>query len=389
MQRPVTWRPPVYDVGVAGLLLALGEAQIHSPDPHRVIANKVFSAIVWGLTAPALAWRRKAPWVAFSIVVLGVTVEALPAPDSGTLAGFAALCVALYTVGREEPELNKIVAGSAIALLALIFHYARDPMASNSVESIQATYAVLLFMPVLGRLLSARAARAAALETELADQERKKAEAARAATAQERARIARELHDVIAHAVSVAIIQSMAARSALADGQLDHADRRLAAIEDTARKTLADMRRLVAIDEAAEPTGGAGPQPGLGALPALVANLAESGTAVHLETNEPAPSLSPGADLALFRIAQEALTNAITHAPGAAIRIRVCADDGAVALEVENDSSGGPDAGPGSGRGLVGMRERVELYGGTIEAGPSREGGFKVRVKMPFEGVSA
>ena len=389
MQRLVTWRPPISDVAVASLLLALGEAQIHSPDPHRVIADKVFSAIVWGLTAPVLAWRRKVPWVAFSVVVLGVTVEALPAPDSGTLAGFAALCVALYTVGREEPELNKTVAGSAIALLALIFHYARDPMASNSVESIQATYAVLLFMPVLGRLLSARAARAAALETELADQERKKAEAARAATAQERARIARELHDVIAHAVSVAIIQSMAARSALADGHLDHADRRLGAIEDTARKALADMRRLVAIDEAAEPSGGPGPQPGLGALPAMVANLAESGTAVYLETNEPAPGLSPGAHLALFRIAQEALTNAITHAPGAAIRIRVCADDGAVALEVENDSSGGPDTGPGSGRGLVGMRERVELYGGTFEAGPSREGGFKVRVKLPVEGVSA
>ena len=389
MSRSISWRPPAFDVALASVLLALGEAQIHSPDPHRVIANKVFSAIVWGLTAPVLAWRRRLSWVAFSVVVLGVTVEALPAPDSGTIAGFAALCVALYTVGREEPELNKTVAASAVALLALIFHYARDPMASNSVESIQATYAVLLFMPVLGRLLGARTARAAALEVELADQEHKKIEAARAATAQERARIARELHDVIAHAVSVAIIQSMAARSALADGHLEHADRRLGSIEDTARKALADMRRLVAIDEATERAGDPVPQPGLSELAALVANLAATGTDVALENNGLTPGLSPGADVALYRIAQEALTNAITHAPGAPIRVRVGRYNGVVSLEVENGIPTGVDAGPGSGRGLLGMRQRIALYGGTLEAGPSDAGGFRVCATLPVEGTSA
>ena len=374
---------------MALILLALGELQIHSPDAHRVIADKVFSAIVWAFVAPVLAWRRQVPWVAFSVVVLGVTVEALPAPDSGTFAGFAALCVALYTVGRQEPELNKTVAASAIALLALIFHYARDPMASNSVESIQATYAVLMFMPVLGRLVRARTDRAATLEAELADQQLKKAEAARVATAQERARIARELHDVIAHAVSVAIIQSMAARSSLADGKPTDADRRLGAIEDTARKALADMRRLVAIDNATEDGVDTGPQPGLGELPALVASLAEAGTEVSLEGPHTPPDLSPGADLALYRIAQEALTNAISHAPGAGIRVRVCRPKGAVTLEVENGAPTGVDAGPGSGRGLEGMRQRVALYGGVLEAGPSPAGGFLVRAVIPVDGSPA
>lgn len=373
----------MYDAAVALVLLAIGEVEIHSPDPHRIIANKAFSALVWGVTAAVLIWRRRAPWFAFAVMVVGLTLEAVPAPDSGTFAGFAALCVALYTVGREEPDLNKTVAASALALLTLIFHYARDPMSSNSVESIQATYAVLLFMPILGRMVRARNARATDLEAELADQERKKAEAASAAAANERARIARELHDVIAHAVSVAIIQAMAARSALADGAVADADRRLGAIEDTARDALADMRRLVAIDEAAEHSDQPGPQPGLGNLPALVASLADAGTEISIEGVRTVPNLSPGADLALYRIAQEALTNAITHAPGAPIRVNVGNDNGVVALEVENGTPTQPDPGMGSGRGLLGMRQRAAIYGGSLEAGPCAAGGFRVRATLP------
>lgn len=384
----VPWRPAAYDAVLALGVLVLGEAQIHSPDPHRIIADKSFSAVVWGLTAAMLAWRRRVPWVTFVVVTVGLTIEALPAPDSGTLAGFVALCVVLYTVARVERGLEKTVAASAVAVVVLLFHYARDPMASNAVESIQATYAILGAMPVVGRLVSSRQARAAALEHEVTDRADREAEAARAATVAERARIARELHDVIAHSVSVAIVQSMVAQNALADGEVADAVRRVGAIEDTARQTLADMRRLVAVDDASGPQGQLGPQPGMEDLPALVGQLVDTGADVALECDPRPTRLSPGADLAVFRIAQEALTNAINHAPGAAIRVRVAFTEASVEVEVVNGEPTGSDTGPGSGRGLIGMRERVQLYNGLLESGPRPDGGFRVRATLPLEATS-
>ena len=370
---------------MAAGLLVLGELQIHSPDPHRVIADKSFSAVVWGVTAITLAWRRRFPWVTFAAVTIGLTVEALPAPDSGTFAGYIAWCVALYTVARYERVMEKTVAASAIAVVALLFHYSRDPMASNAVESIQATYVVLIAMPVVGRMVASRQNRAAALEEEVAEQADRQAAAARAAAEAERRRIAQELHDVIAHGVSVAIVQSMATRSAIADGELGDALRRVDAIEDTARQTLADMRRLVAVDDASGLKAELGPQPGLRQLDDLVRTLVDTGADAALECNPMPIGLSPGADLALFRIAQEALTNAINHAPGAPIRVRVAVKDGSVDLEVVNGVPTGVDSGPGSGRGLIGMRQRIELYNGELESGPSPEGGFRVRVTLPVE----
>ncbi len=370
---------------MAAGLLVLGELQIHSPDPHRVIADKSFSAVVWGVTAITLAWRRRFPWVTFAAVTIGLTVEALPAPDSGTFAGYIAWCVALYTVARYERVMEKTVAASAIAVVALLFHYSRDPMASNAVESIQGTYVVLIAMPVVGRMVASRQNRAAALEEKVAEQADRQAAAARAAAEAERRRIAQELHDVIAHGVSVAIVQSMAARNAIADGKTGDALRRVDAIEDTARQTLADMRRLVAVDDASGLKAELGPQPGLGQLDDLVRKLVDSGADAALECEQKPIGLSPGADLAMFRIAQEALTNAINHAPGAPIRVRVAVNDGSVDLEVVNGTPTGVDSGPGSGRGLIGMRQRVELYSGELESGPSPEGGFRVRVSLPVE----
>ena len=386
------WRPAAWDVVLAVGLLLLGLAQIHAPDPHRVIANPTFSAIVWTVTAMSLAWRRRFPWVTFTVVIAGLTVEALPAPDSGTLAGFVALLVALWTVARVEPVLEKTVGASAVALLALLFHYARDPMASNAVESIQATYAILIATPVCARIVSSSARHQAELEVEVANQATQQLDAARAATVAERARISRELHDVIAHSLSVAIVQSMAAQSAIADGASDDALRRVAAIENSARQTLADMRRLVTIDADDTTEAGQaklGPQPGMADVPALVQQLLEAGADVSLERSEPTGRLSPGADLALFRITQEALTNALNHAPGAQIRVRVIACDQGVELEVVNGPARRPGTGPGSGRGLIGMRQRADMYQGTLLCGPDPSGGFSIRAQLPTDATRA
>jgi signal transduction histidine kinase len=258
-------------------------------------------------------------------------------------------------------------------------------MASNAVESIQATYVLLIAMPVVARMVASRQNRAAALEEEVAEQAGRRAAAARAAADEERRRIARELHDVIAHGVSVAIVQSMATRSAIADGKTADALRRVDAIEETARQTLADMRRLVAVDDASDLKAELGPQPGLGRLHDLVRMLVDTGVDAALECERMPIGLSPGADLALFRIAQEALTNAINHAPGAPIRVRVAVTPRSVDLEVVNGEATGSDTGQGSGRGLIGIRQRVALYNGEMESGPSPDRGFRVRVSLPLE----
>lgn len=387
MSARARWRPLPFDVLVATALLFLGQLQISSPDPHRVIANPWFSSVVWALTCAALVWRRRAPWLTFTLVVVGLTVEALPAPDSGTFAGFIALCVVLYTVARTDPRLETTVAASAIALLALFFHYTRDPQASNAVESIQATYVVLLACAVAGRMLAARAAQGAAMQSELAAQHAQRAEAAAAAAVAERARIARELHDVIGHGVSVTIVQSMAAQSDIGDGQLENASRRVAVIEESARQVLAEMRRLVAIDDTHTATPPEA-QPRMCNLPALVERFRAAGARVKLDQQGPWTDIPLGAELALFRITQEALTNALTHAPGARINVRVTHENGSIESDVINGPATGPDAGPGSGRGLLGMRERVNLYGGTLHAGPSPDGGYQVRAILPVGSTS-
>jgi signal transduction histidine kinase len=379
--------PPLWDALLALAVLGVGELQIFSPDPHRVIANTWFSAVLWPLTCLALGWRRSYPGVVFVVVVVGLTVEAVPAPDSGTFAGFIALCVALYSFARAEPRPQTTVAASAIALLALLFHYSRDPDASNAVESIQATYVVLIACPVSARMVAARAERGNVLEAELAAQEQHRDEAARAAVAAERARIARELHDVIAHSVSVTIVQSMAAQSAIGDQRFDDARRRLTSIEETARHALADMRRLVTIedDPAATPVGA---QPRMVDLDSLIQRLRDGGAEVAFERRGAWADLPIGADLALFRITQEALTNAINHAPGASITVRIARDNKVVETDVTNGPPSRPDDGPGGGHGLLGMRERVQLYGGTLHAGARPDGGFQVRATLPLDAAS-
>ncbi len=367
--------------------MILGEVQIAAPDPHRVIPHTTFSSVVWGFTAIALVWRRKAPWAVFAVMVGGLTLEAVPAPDSGTFAGFVALCVAVYTVARVEDRLERTVIAAAIALLALVFHYSRDPQASNAVESIQATYVVLLACPLIARLVTARAARGAALISELAAEQGRREDAALAAAAAERARIARELHDVIAHSVNVTIVQSMAAQAAIRDGHVAIAESRLKSIEEVAREALADMRRLVAIEAPDAPVPREA-QPRVLDLANLMQRLRAGGVVVELEHRGEWADVPLGADLALFRITQEALTNAITHAPGAPIQVRVTRKTGSIESLVTNGQSTRADLGPGSGRGLLGMRERADLYGGTVNTGPRPGGGFEVHAVLPVQAAS-
>jgi signal transduction histidine kinase len=198
---------------------------------------------------------------------------------------------------------------------------------------------------------------------------------------EERARIARELHDIVAHHVSMIAVLAETARLTTPDLP-EEGKRRFEAIGNTARDSLSELRNLLGLlREDAGAEAERAPQPGLADLEALVDDAREAGTPVRLTRAGRAVSLSPGVDLTAYRILQEALTNARRHAPGAGVELELRYEDGTLHLEVRDN---GPGAGAeANGHGLAGMRERAEMVGGTLDAGPAPAGGFAVRAELP------
>ena len=212
--------------------------------------------------------------------------------------------------------------------------------------------------------------------------EREREVAAREAVVEERARIARELHDAIAHNVSMMVVQAGAERRVLDPSQESTRDV-LETVEEIGRNALTEMRRLVGMLRTDDDDPLA-PQPGLGDLPTLVGQVREAGLPVELRVEGEPRSLPVGLELSAYRIVQEALTNALKHAGEARASVRVRYADDSLELEVVDDGAGAPAELASGGHGLVGMRERVALYGGRFEAGRRPAGGFTVRVLLPI-----
>lgn len=207
----------------------------------------------------------------------------------------------------------------------------------------------------------------------------------RAARSQEeRAHIARELHDVVAHSVSVMIVQTGVVRRRIAGDRPQEGDL-LEEVEQTGRQAMAEMRRLLGLLRSDDDGIALTPQPGIASLPALVEQLREAGLPVELRIDGDERSLPPGVDVAAYRIAQEALTNALRHGGGAPTRVQVGYGSRRLELAVDDDGPGSAAPDDGRGHGLVGMRERVALYGGRFEAGRRPEGGFSVRATLALE----
>jgi signal transduction histidine kinase len=233
----------------------------------------------------------------------------------------------------------------------------------------------------VGYALRQRTKRIVELHGQAEDLRRRQAEQEQRAIADERARIARELHDIVSHSISVITIQAQAVRRRLPPDQSTEISD-LRDIEDTARQAMAEMRRLLGILRAEGPVARA-PQPGLGQLPRLLADTDAAGVAVDLRVEgEPRP-LPPGLDLAAYRIVQEALTNCRRHASGATATVVIRYSSESVELRIENDDSMAPAVPGEGGHGLIGMRERVSLYGGTLIVGPRPGGGFCVYARLP------
>lgn len=356
-------------------IAAAGESEVwltNVPGPRYASAS---AAAVGGL---ALAWRRRSP-LTISMLVLAVECGQfwLGVPQNAPTTPVVVLVVAMYTLGDCAPTRHAVLGGAfALGVIWSVVLVHASPVDPSGIPY---TAAIVLAPLVLGRALRStkhqaeHTVRQAALDHERATRE---------AIVDERARIARELHDVVSHSISAMGIQAGAVRRLLPRGsELETA---LRSVEDTGRDALEEMHRLLLIVRAGDGDHAAalGPQPCLARVSELIGQARGAGLTVdlHIEGDR---VLSPGLDLAAYRIIQEALTNVRRHAAAARARVDVYHRERELEIVVTDD---GPAlSGPiQAGHGIIGMRERVSLYGGELDVGPGAERGCIVRARLPI-----
>ncbi|MET8759536.1 histidine kinase [Lentzea sp. NPDC004782] len=391
MRQVMVWlrsRPLVFD-------LALVAFFVWSGLPGAVVDRSPRwwqALVVAGLVGPLLI-RRQRPGTAAVVVLVTIALEFLTSPW-GTFRPTTNLALApiLYSVavyGRRWQVWAALV-GSALAVSwwAVLTHEAGDGFSRQFVASVGSVALLLLACWLLGEFVSARRAYLLAVEDRALRAEREQEALARAAVAEERTGIAREMHDVVAHAVSMMVMQAEGARMSLASGGGDRVEQALRDISRGGRDAMGELRRMLHLLRQ-EPTGTA-PQPTGADLRGVVDHVRAAGLDVELEERGGTGDLSAGLVVQVVRIAQEALTNILKHAaPPATAHVVVDWGSGAreVRLSVRNtaaSASRGPLADlPSGGHGLPGMRERVAMYGGTLRAEHTPGGGFVVEAVLP------
>jgi signal transduction histidine kinase len=334
-----------------------------------------------------LGWRRRYPITVLLCALAGAAVEWPWLRSTGQLSfeAFIVVLVVSYSVGAHADLRRGLQAlGFVVAVLAA-FDVADSIAGYHEPFENFAVYPMIAAAWAIGNAFRKHGARERALEAHAATLEREREEKVRAAAAEERARIARELHDVVAHSISVMVVQVGGARGIL-DSEPDTARDTLQSAEQTGRQALADMRRMLGILRTADDGNGLTPQPSLEHVDALVDQARRAGLTVEMRVEGGRTALAPGVDLAAYRIVQEALTNAVKHAGPARAKVVLRYGGDQLEIEVCDDGRGPPhDSHADPGHGLVGMRERVALYGGALTAGPGSAGGFAVRASLPLE----
>jgi len=383
------WTEPAIDWLIVLVLVGGAQYQIWvQPLDLHLQGSRVANAVLFLLMIVPLGWRRRAPLPVLAIV-MGSTVVgfyALYDPASQTHPDpFLPFLIAIYSVAAHADR-RRAAVGAVIAAAAILAIDAPVLLAGVVPNDV---YAWLLYALawILGRALRHRQDLAATLQHRAARLELDQEAKARSAVTHERARIARELHDVIAHSLSVIVVQAAAERRIL---DQEHATTKevLGSIEHTGRQALVELRRLLGVIRKTDDRPTLQPQPTQAHLDELLAQVRETGLAVQLQTKgEPVP-LPPGVDLSAYRIVQEALTNVLKHADASHAEVLVGYHPGELELEVSDDGRGPGDAAAG-GHGLVGMRERVALYGGVLEAGRRDGGGYRLHARLRFEPVPA
>jgi len=382
--------PWVVDTLVALGLCAFGWLSMATTpaDPHQNLHELTTSAYVLNVvgTLPLLV-RRRHPLVVFAITWVATLFYVVGMyPGGGPILG---TLFAIYACAAHAPSRRAGLVAMAVAGLTSIYFFF-VPELKTGLDDALSMYAFLVTAWLLGDNMRIRRAYVTTVEERAERLERERDVEAQRAVLEERARIARELHDVVAHGMSVMVVQAGAARRTLS-GSPELAAEAIGNVESTGRSALEEMRRLVSVLRAStdgtEEVGEAPrlPQPQPDDLDKLIVGCRDAGLDVSLQVSGDERPLPPGLGLVVYRIVQEALTNTIRHAGPA--RASVCLDyqPEVVTVTVTDDGRGAaaepPSGGPG--HGLAGMRERVVLYGGRLTAGPQAGGGFRVVARLP------
>ena len=364
------------------VLLALTESIAHAASTPLAgyaggtgLYSLVLSLVALGTVLPlALLWSRRA---AGAVAVSATSVLSLTAFQTLTVAGAAAQLIAVYRLGRHGSPLLAIVLAAPYLVLAF-----------TGLPGSEEVHVLTLLLASLAPAAALTGIARRALNDAIENSAAREAIASTLLehTARgERARIARELHDVVAHHISMVVVQAETARLTT-PGMPAAGAQRLSAIGDTARAALTEMRRLLGVlrEDTQADTADRQPQPGLRQLNDLLdAARDASGAATRLILRGPPVTLDPGVELAAYRIVQEALTNARRHAPGAAVDVELHYADDGLRLRIRDNGPGPPPAPPAGGNGLLGMRERAVAVGGELRTGAAAGGGFLVTARLP------
>lgn len=382
------WRSiqPGMDWGVAAVLAAVGLAD--------VIVNSFFeprwlAVLVTLLVFLPLGVRRRFPLavlvtVGVASLVLELALGNPTNPNQFGLVVLVAWLIVAYSTGAHTQgrrHLAAMVIGLLIAAVWVALSYALGASNGNTVPAVLLAAVVW----IIGRVVRRREVLVEVLDDRARQLEREREEKVRALVAEERTRIARELHDVVAHSVSVMVVQAQAGPRLGNDPQQTSAT--FESIESSGREALVELRRLLGILRTEDKQLAVGPQPGLASLEGLLEQVRAAGLPVELRIVGEQTALPPGLDLSAYRIIQEALTNTRKHAGPAHAQVLVRYSNAAVELEIVDDRLGAPSSVNGAGHGLIGMRERTALYGGRLEAASRPGVGYSVRAHLPLGGA--
>ena len=363
-------------------LLALADLLLSSDPSSWGGRGPLQVCLALGCTLP-LAWRVRRPIATVAVITAaGGLLVAVAAPHQAPFEVFVGSVLAAYSIGAHTAGHDRWIALGTMFAVGVPFMIAADHQGMAAGDTL-APIAWLTGSWCVGVIIRGRRLRTAELEQLTAELARQRDLQAQAAVAVERGRIARELHDVVAHNVSMMVVQAGAAERVLEGEQAD-VRAALGAIAGTGRETIDEMRLLLGVLRSDDGLALA-PQPGLGDLDQLVRNVGTAGLQVDLRVEGQPATLPPGVDLSAYRIVQEALTNVIKHAGPASAEVIV--RYGADRVEVEVRDDGHPPAGStNGGNGLIGMRERVAMLGGELQAGALGSGGFAVLARLPITG---
>lgn len=377
-RRRVSRRSLFFDICLAAALFVTVQAEAwfgivttHRQGPHWAMA------LGYAAAAASLALRRLRPLLGIGLVCAALAVEFVSVGAPEGFGVFVLPMVAAYSVAERE-DLRRALIGLAMVLGLGLVWVAFDPVTTTVTQHLQALMWLLPW--VIAWLLGAyRRTRRLYVEQLVRDRE----ERAASAVADERARIARELHDVLGHSVSVMTVQASGVRRLLRADQ-GRERQALESVEATGRQALAEMRRMVGVLRRDDEAPDLAPPPSLAHLDRLVEDFRHAGLAVDVRVDGEVVALPPGLDLTAYRLVQEALTNTLKHANATASEVQLGYLPGALELVVRDDGCG-DQVDFGAGQGLIGMRERVGVYGGRLFAGPRDAGGFELRALLPLE----